>query len=170
MGVILSLALILLTLVGYSSGSVLAGKGKQVIPGLLDLAVVLILLVSALITRITLGKWLAILIWLIVGLAVGFVLTGFRKRKFPDRKQKMAVIAHGSTGLRRWWKSWKAFTSEMGDYQGRMILGYFYFIIVTPFGLSLRVFSDPLGLRRVRDSSFWMERRPTISAIENDSD
>ena len=160
------LALVLLTLVGYSSGAVLAGRGKQVVPGLLDLAVAVVLWASALTTRVALGRGLAILVWLVVGLAVGSGLTGLRRGRYPDGKQKAPAAAQGAGGLRRWWERWKAFATEMGNYQSRMLLAFFYFIVVTPLGIPLRLFGDPLRLRQVGGSSFWVERRPVSQGVE----
>jgi hypothetical protein len=166
MGFLGGLALTLLMLVGYSSGAVLAGKGKLVIPGLLDLAVVVVLWAVALVTRAALGKVLAILVWLVVGLAVGGGLTGLRRGRYPDRKPEASATVQSAGGLRKWWERWKASAAEMGNYQGRTLLAFFYFIVVTPFGIPLRVFGDPLKLRRARSSSFWVERQPLSQEIE----
>ena len=166
MGFVSGLALILSTLVGYSSGAVLAGKGKQVMPGLLDLAVVVVLWAVALTRRAALGKGLAIPVWLVVGLTMGAGLTGLRRGRYPDRKQKALATVHGADGLQRSWERWKAFASEMGNFQGRTLLAFFYFIVVTPFGIPLRLFGDPLRLRRVGGSSFWVERQPVSQRLE----
>ena len=166
MGFVSGLALVLLTLVGYSSGAVLAGKDKQVVPGLLDLAVAVVLWATALTTRAALGRGLAILVWLVVGLTVGAGLTGSRRGRYPDRRQKASATVQGAGGLRRWWERWKVFAAEMGNYQGRTLLAFFYFIVVTPFGIPLRVFGDPLRLRRTGSSSFWVERRPVSQELE----
>ncbi len=160
------LALVLLTLVGYSSGAVLAGKGKQVVPGLLDLAVAVVLWAAALTTRVALGRGLAILVWLVVGLTVSAGLTGLRRGRYPDRKQMSPAAAQDAGGLRRWWERWKAFAAEMGNYQSRTLLAFFYFIVVTPLGIPLRLFGDPLRLRQVSGSSFWVERQSVSQGIE----
>lgn len=166
MGFIGALALILLTLVGYSSGAVLAGKGKQVMPGLLDLAVVAVLWAVALTTQTALARGVAILVWLVVGLTMGTGLTEFRRGRYPDCKQQAPATMQEISGLRRWWEGWKAFAAEMGNYQGRALLAFFYFFVVTPFGISLRLFGDPLQLRRGGDSSFWVERGPVSQELE----
>ena len=166
MGFVSGLALVLLTLVGYSSGAVLAGKGKQVVPGLLDLAVVVVLWAVALTTRAALGKGLAILVWLIGGLIVGAGLTRLRRARYPDQREKARTTAPETSGLRRWWEGWKVFAAEMGNYQGRTLLAFFYFIVVTPFAIPLRLFGDPLRLRRVSGSSSWVERQPVGQGLE----
>jgi hypothetical protein len=50
----------------------------------------------------------------------------------------------------------------MGNVQSRVLLIFFYFLIVTPFGLLVRWFQDPLRLRARGASSHWLER-PTAS-------
>ena len=166
MGFVSGLGLILLTLVGYFSGAVVAEKGKQVVPGLLDLAVVVVLWAVALTTRAALGRGLAILVWLAVGLAVSAGLTGLRRGRYPDRKQEYPAAAQDAGGLRRWWEGWKVFAAEMGNYQSRTLLAFFYFIAVTPLGIPVRLFGDPLRLRQVGDSSFWVERQPVSQGVE----
>jgi hypothetical protein len=49
--------------------------------------------------------------------------------------------------LRRAWEGWKRFGKKVGDLQARVLLTFFYFVILAPFGLVMRG-ADPLGLRR----------------------
>jgi len=53
-----------------------------------------------------------------------------------------------SPGLfRRAWHGWKRFGRRLGDIQARVLLTTFYFTIVAPFALAIRVFGDPLALK-----------------------
>jgi hypothetical protein len=52
----------------------------------------------------------------------------------------------------------------MGGFQSRILLGVFYFFVVTPFGLGVRALSDPLGLRRPEKPSNWIARNETTLA------
>ena len=58
----------------------------------------------------------------------------------------------------RFWEGWKSFARSMGGFQSRLLMGLFYFFIVTPFGVALRIFGDPLHLRRTKESSNWIPR------------
>jgi hypothetical protein len=136
----------------------LGRKNKQVFPGLLDLVVVVTLWMIALITQSHLENGLALLAWVLTSLIVGAGLTSLRISRYPDREQKTPAIRQNYTGLRRWWEKWKAFAADMGNYQGRLLLALFYFVVVTPFGIAVRLFSDPLQLRRIESASFWVER------------
>ena len=160
------LALVLLTLIGYSSGATIAGRDRQVAPGLVDLGVVVVLWAAALSTRTMLGKWIAILIWLIVAGLISALLTTFRHSGYESKNAIRSTPTDGGP-LRQAWAKWKAFAAEMGNYQGRMLLGFFYFIIVTPFGLGVRVFSDPMAVKRGREASSWVERRPMNHELDS---
>lgn len=50
--------------------------------------------------------------------------------------------------LRRLWEGWKRFGRKMGDFQARLLLTVFYFVILAPFALVIRFNADPLGLKR----------------------
>ena len=50
--------------------------------------------------------------------------------------------------LRKLWTQWLVLARKIGKFQSRIILTVFYFVIVTPFGLGVRLFADPLRIRR----------------------
>lgn len=52
-------------------------------------------------------------------------------------------MGHGS----RIWHKWKSIARKVGEFQARVILVLFYFIILAPFSLLVRL-SDPLALRK----------------------
>ena len=160
------IVLILLTLVGYSSGKVLAGSGVRVIPTLWDVLIVLLMWVGALYTRTELGKWMAILIWLLIGGVIGACSTILFMRSYEKMDKKALPKAEGK-GLQWVWQAWKAFAMRMGDFQGRMLLIWFYFIIVTPFGLLVRLLSDPLHIRTNTLPSYWSARPPNKTTLED---
>jgi len=162
MGFVSGLALVLLTLVGYSSGSVLVGRGRMITPSLLDLVLTLGLWIVALATRNALGKWWAILIWLVIGCLAGALVVLGKNRFAPPGKPRRARPAVNTVNetklLARIWQSWKAFAAELGDFQGRILLAWFYFVIVTPFGILVRLMSDPLKVRYEQKNSGWLAR------------
>lgn len=49
--------------------------------------------------------------------------------------------------VRKFWDKWKQFGQVFGDFIGRLVLTVFYFTIFLPFGLGVRFFSDPLGIK-----------------------
>jgi hypothetical protein len=150
------LALILLTLVGYSTGAVIGGGNKTVAPESLDLVVVVVLWALALASRPFLGRWVAIGVWLVGGGLVSFVFAAVRRGKMPTRK--VPALSGSGNLLQRIWGRWKGFAAEMGNYQGRILLAFFYFVVVTPFGVLVRLLGDPLRTRRSAGTSFWVNR------------
>ena len=49
--------------------------------------------------------------------------------------------------LRRFWAGWKRFGKKIGDIQARLLLTVFYYVLLAPFALALRRWSDPLGIK-----------------------
>jgi hypothetical protein len=58
--------------------------------------------------------------------------------------------------LTRALQAWKRLVRAIGNLQARILLTVFYAIIVFPFGMVARVFSDPLRIRR--RPTQWLER------------
>ena len=50
--------------------------------------------------------------------------------------------------LKSAWTAWKAIAHKIGNFQARVILTIFYGVLVMPFGLAARMFSDPLRIKR----------------------
>ena len=163
MGFFSVLGLVLLTLTGFSSGAVIAGRGKKEPLSLLDLGVVVLFLAMALGTRSVLGKGLAIPIWFILAGLGSVLLTEIR---YKDRRTKKgARLAPAEKGiLRRVWDWWKLFATGIGNYQGRVLFAFFYFVVVTPFGIGVRLFSDPLKVKQGGRTTCWSER----SSVKHD--
>ena len=68
--------------------------------------------------------------------------------------------------LSRVWQAWKRIAQVIGDFIGRIILTVFYFTIFAPFGLGIRLFSDPL-LIKPKKHNRWLERTTKDLTIDN---
>jgi hypothetical protein len=158
------LALVLLTLVGYSAGATLAGQAKKVTPDLPDVVVVALLWAAAVAARPLLGKWLSIGVWLGAGLVVGALGVVLRQARYPFDKAAAPLAARG---LERLWRGWKAFSLCLGNYQSRVWLALFYFLVVVPFGLGVRSFVDPMRLRARHAESAWTAREKSAAGLES---
>lgn len=64
------------------------------------------------------------------------------------------------TALRAFLRAWKSLAHKIANFQARALLTLFYFVAVTPFALRVKVFSDPLQLKR---SAGWLSRSRTES-------
>ena len=159
------LALVLLTLVGFSSGAVIAGRGEKEPLGLSDLGIAILFLALALGTRSVLGKWLAIPIWFILaGLGSALLIKIRCKDQKIDKKSRLSQVEKGL--LQRTWDGWKVFATKIGNYQGRLMFAFFYFVVVTLFGIGVRMFSDPLTVKQRRGTTCWSERSPMKHDLE----
>jgi hypothetical protein len=149
--VISLLALILLTLFGYSAGTILITTGRKAAPALWDLPVLLLLWAAALALRAEYGRGLAILLGIALGLLVGLTLGTLRRAAFQTPRHP----APPPVGL---WPRWLAFNQRLGDFQSRLFLAWFYFLLVTPFALILIATSDRLHRKPPESASMWLAR------------
>lgn len=58
--------------------------------------------------------------------------------------------------LHKAWHFWKQIGQKIGDFIARVVLTIFYFTILVPFGLGVRLFSDPLAIKQRQ--SVWVDR------------
>jgi hypothetical protein len=161
------IALILITMAAYSAGVVLgAGKGTESKPLIPDLLVVLVLWSAALVSRSAfhLDKWLAIPVWLVLGLAAGW-LAGLGRKSGAKKGAESAPGVSGGA-WKRTWARWKAFSLRMGSFQSRIILSFVYFAFILPFGLGVRLFSDPMRIRKRKVPSHWLPKKETPAVLE----
>jgi len=68
--------------------------------------------------------------------------------------------------LSKLWARWKAIATKIGNFQARLILSLFYFLIVTPFGLVMRFFADPLQIKPRATSTFWQPKTLPAHTLE----
>jgi hypothetical protein len=50
--------------------------------------------------------------------------------------------------LRRIWDGWKKIARKIGDFNARVILTIFYFILLLPFAILVKWLSDPLEIKK----------------------
>ncbi|MFT5196518.1 MAG: hypothetical protein ACI9EW_003733 [Cellvibrionaceae bacterium] len=179
MEVISTIILIMLTMVGYSSGITLASRGKHALPVILDLLIILVLWTVALTTRPQVtpllggSRFLLLIVWLLIAMLIGFVKTKLTRSsvidmlpesELPDHAQA-AEVAHLNL-FKKAWEGWKLFAAEMGHIQGGLFMGFFYFIIVTVFGIGAKIFTDPMAIKSTPTTSGWVARKPLDATLE----
>lgn len=49
---------------------------------------------------------------------------------------------------RRLWEGWKRIARKIGDFNARVILTIFYFILLMPFALLIKLLTDPLEIKK----------------------
>jgi hypothetical protein len=58
--------------------------------------------------------------------------------------------------VKRAWKVWTRVAHEIGNFQARVLLTVIYAILVLPFGIVVRLFADPLRIKKRPDR--WLDR------------
>ncbi len=51
-------------------------------------------------------------------------------------------------GLKNFWAAWTRLAKKIGNFQARVILTIMYVVVLLPFGLMVRLFSDPLRIKK----------------------
>jgi len=160
-----NIGLVLVTMVGYSTGRVLPGKKYKVTPELFDGGIIVVLWVGALVDCYV-GKWLSILLWFGIGILVGSLITLVVRSTLSHACIEIPIEEKKKI-FQKLWMEWKTFAFRMGNFQGRLILLLFYFTIVTPFGIINRFFRDPLYLKKPTGDSFWFTLTTPEKKIED---
>lgn len=64
------------------------------------------------------------------------------------------------------WDAWKRFGQFLGNVVARVLLTIFYFTVFVPFGLGVRLFSDPLMMKGRFEPPFWQPRKTGDGSLE----
>jgi hypothetical protein len=67
--------------------------------------------------------------------------------------------------LKMLWARWKAIAHVIGNFQARVVLSVFYFVVFGPFGVAVRLFGDPLDIRGSTGPR-WLERAVPGDVVE----
>jgi len=62
------------------------------------------------------------------------------------------------------WERWVVFSRRAGTFNARVILTIFYFVI-SPICMAVKVFSDPLRIKREKPSSNWQSAKNKTSDL-----
>lgn len=65
--------------------------------------------------------------------------------------------------FRKLWTAWKRIAHYIGDFQARVLLTLIYVVLVLPFGLLVRLFSDHLNIKK-RPANWLEHPQETIDA------
>ena len=76
-------------------------------------------------------------------------------RAITDRGRSMLLRLLASA-----WARWKVIAHAIGDFQARVLLSLFYFVVVGPFALAMKQLADPLRLKP-GSADGWMARQPS---------
>jgi hypothetical protein len=62
--------------------------------------------------------------------------------------------------LKALWKAWTRIAHIIGNFQARVLLTILYVLLVLPFGVIVRLFADPLRIKKRPEK--WLEETPEV--------
>ncbi|MBN1217948.1 MAG: hypothetical protein JXM69_03380 [Anaerolineae bacterium] len=68
--------------------------------------------------------------------------------------------------IKDFWHGWKAFGQFLGNWLARVVLTIFYFTILVPFGLGVRLLADPLQIKK-QPAELWRPRPTGDQKLED---
>ena len=105
---------------------------------------------------------LPIPIWAIVLLLIVIVIPTYVL--IAGRNAEGGMKGRASHG----WSRWRELSQKAADVQARVLLTVFYFTLLAPFALLVRLSSDPLGTKRHAEGPAWTPRRERDRGSELD--
>jgi hypothetical protein len=78
----------------------------------------------------------------------------------------VVFIGLGVVLIKDFWTGWKAFGHFLGNALARVVLTFFYFTVFVPFGLGVRLLSDPLHVKTT-PSPLWRPRSTGDKSLED---
>jgi hypothetical protein len=179
-----ALSCLLVVMAAVSSGAVLGsrsrppGMDRAASPRLVDAIVIALCWTGALLTyRWRISTALTLAIWITMGLLAAYTIHRIQSQRWEGKRQWREFQApatdpsvhpralNAGEASTKAWGRWRAFASELGGFQSRLILRAVYYCVFAPFGLSVGLFGDPLNLRGKANASSWQPResgRPTL--------
>jgi len=64
-----------------------------------------------------------------------------------EKNSKGETMSANPGFFRRLWEGWKKIARIIGDFNARVILTLFYFILLCPFAVLIKLFTDPLEIK-----------------------
>ncbi len=66
--------------------------------------------------------------------------------------------------LKRIWAAWKKIAHTIGNFQARVLLTVIYAVLLLPFGLAVRAFSDSLHIKKRPEK--WLDHPGVPGSME----
>jgi hypothetical protein len=74
------------------------------------------------------------------------------------------MLKNSWQGLKRVWAAWTRLAHKIGNFQARVLLTILYAVLVFPFGVIVRLFSDPLRIKK--RPTAWLDHSEEASNLE----
>jgi hypothetical protein len=161
MSVFFILGLFFLSLFGYALGpAILSGKGAVRKPEIPDVCIVAGIWIAIIVRegRLFSSRWMSFGAGILAGLVLGLIMTWIMGAARLEGGR--ANTAEGNR------KAWKEFLAKVGTFQSQIFLSFIYFLLVLPFALAVKFFSDPLGIKKPSDTTHWLPKKKTAPDLE----
>ena len=66
--------------------------------------------------------------------------------------------------IKKGWEAWKKIAHAIGNFQARILLTVIYAVLLLPFGLMVRIFSDSLHIKKRPDG--WLDHPGVPEGME----
>jgi hypothetical protein len=168
--ILATVAVLLLALVGYSLGSVLRfGKKPSRKPAAWDIVLVLLMWVGVIASRIIFpaNKWLMLAVWIAAGAFLGFLMSLILG--YSRGAAQAAALAHTvgpADAPRKRFRAWRDLSAKLGTFQGQIFLGLLFLVLFAPVALAVKLFSDPLHIKKAGTGTHWFPKEIVASDIE----
>jgi len=146
-----------------------AGPSEDLKPQIIDLLLVIVIWAGAIYSRITLdiNRWLLLLLWIIISFLIGSSVILSRRGHLAPGSKREKTEGSFQGPVKKFWQSWKNFSKRAGGFQSKIVLSYFYFLLVSPFALAVKIFSDPLRIKFKSEKSHWLVKKEIPSDLEH---
>jgi hypothetical protein len=164
-----TLAVLLLSLVGYSLGVVLkSGKAGVRKPIALDILLVILMWIGILYSRshVPFSKWIQFAAWVVAGLLLGLAVTAITGYSDAERQSAVEPIHEKKHSEFKRGKAFRDFSSKIGTFQSQILLGLLFLIVFAPVALAVKIFSDPLRIKGRGQGSHWSPKTEISPDIE----
>ena len=168
MSILPAIAALLLSLAGYSIGTVtLFGRGATVRPTAIDLLVVGVLWACVIYSAVTLStnKWILLAGGIAAGLAFACVLALIRGGSSMGNQVAHPGGFANEAHHRQKFRAWREFSNKIGTLQSQILLGLLFLLIYAPFAIWVKSFLDPLHIRKSVASTHWSPKAQVASDI-----
>ncbi len=71
-----------------------------------------------------------------------------------------------TSAVKRLWERWKRVGKRIGDFQARLLLSVFYYVVFAPFAIAVRWLSDPLAIKDGAPRGWQLKREGEKSPTE----
>ncbi len=163
-------AVLLLSLAGYSLGAVLRfGKRPSRKPTAWDILLVLLMWIGVAASRISLpfDKWTMMAFWIAFGVLFGFLMSlilGYSKGE--ALASALAHTVGPADAPRKRFRAWRDLSAKLGTFQGQLLLGLLFLVLFAPVALGVKLFSDPLHIKKAGVGTHWFPKPSIAPDIE----